>query len=413
MIKNKPIPPGFKPSHLGPIPNDWQYLSLSKYGCSYSGLSGKEKIDFGFGKPYISYLNIFNNSLVNEEQFEYVNIKQGENQTLVKKDDLLFTTSSETPEEVGMCSVYKGSLKELYLNSFCFGFRLFEKDSISAQYMVYLFRSQIGRRIIFKLAQGATRYNLSKTNLLNERFPLPPLTEQTAIANLLSTWDRAIETTQKLIAQKDFRKKWLMQMLLTGKKRVKGFEGKWEKQEAGEIFRSVSKKGFNDEELLSATQDKGIIPRSTLEARVTMPIGETTSFKLVENGDFVISLRSFQGGIEYSKFRGIVSPAYTVLKPKKQLDNEFYKYYFKSFDFIGHLSIAVIGIRDGKQISFNDFSTLTIPYPNYKEQIDIAQIFVSADKETHLFKTSLEKLKEQKKGLMQALLTGKKRLKLI
>jgi len=201
-----------------------------------------------------------------------------------------------------------------------------------------------------------------------------------------------------------------MQNLLTGKMRLKGFSGEWKKIGAGEVFKSETKKGYADEELLSATQDKGMIPRTMLEGRVTMPTTGTTGFKLVEVGDFVISLRSFQGGLEYSYYRGLVSPAYTVLKPKKPISEEFYKQYFKSYDFIGHLAIAVIGIRDGKQISYDDFCTVKIPYPTIDEQTAIAEVLQTADKEIELLKAKAEKLKEQKKGLMQSLLTGKIRL---
>ncbi|MBK9680363.1 MAG: restriction endonuclease subunit S [Saprospiraceae bacterium] len=248
------------------------------------------------------------------------------------------------------------------------------------------------------------------------------LPEQKAIARVLSTADAAIHTTEKLIAQKELRKKWLMQQLLTGKKRLpafenasegnKGFGGEWKKLGAGEVFKSISKKGFGDEELLSATQDRGIIPRTMLEGRVTMPSTGTGGFKLVEIGDFVISLRSFQGGLEYSYYRGLVSPAYTVLKPKKPINQEFYKQYFKSYEFIGRLATAVIGIRDGKQISYDDFYIVKIPFPSNEEQTAIAQVLQAADKEISLLKAKAEKLREQKKGLMQVLLTGKVRLKI-
>ncbi|MCC5916517.1 MAG: restriction endonuclease subunit S [Cryomorphaceae bacterium] len=263
-----------------------------------------------------------------------------------------------------------------------------------------------------RLSESSAQPGLSVAKLLRIKLKMPPLPEQRAIAQCLSTWDHAIHTTEKLIAQKELRKKWLMQQLLTGKKRLEGFEGEWNKQGAGEVFKSVSLKGFTDGILLSATQDRGMIPRTMLEGRVTMPTTGTESFKLVEVGDFVISLRSFQGGIEYSYYRGLVSPAYTVLKPKKPVDEEFYKQYFKSHDFIGHLAIAVIGIRDGKQISYDDFCTVKIPYPSIKEQTVIALVLQTADKEISLLKSKVEELKEQKKGLMQVLLTGKKRIKI-
>lgn len=248
-------------------------------------------------------------------------------------------------------------------------------------------------------------------NIINSvAIPLPPLHEQKAIAHILSLMDTAINKNNQLIAKKELQKKWLMQNLLTGNKRLNRFSGEWKKIGAGEIFKSISVKGFDNEELLSATQDRGIIPRSQLEGRVTMPTSGTESYKLVEPGDFVVSLRSFQGGLEYSYYKGIVSPAYTILKPKEKIDDEFYKQYFKSYDFIGHLAIAVIGIRDGKQINYDDFCTVKIPYPSIEEQISIAKVLQAADKEIQLLKTKTEKLREQKKGLMQVLLTGRKRL---
>jgi type I restriction enzyme S subunit len=223
--------------------------------------------------------------------------------------------------------------------------------------------------------------------------------------------DTAINQNNQLIAQKELRKKWLMQNLLTGKKRLKGYDGEWKKVGAGELFKSISIKGFENEELLSATQDRGIIPRTMLDGRVTMPDGTNAGYKLVEPGDFVISLRSFQGGLEYSYYKGIVSPAYIVLKPKKKINDEFYKQYYKSYEFIGRLATAVIGIRDGKQISYDDYCTVKIPYPSFEEQTAIAQVLQAADKEIQLLNAKTAKLREQKKGMMQVLLTGKVRIK--
>ncbi len=243
------------------------------------------------------------------------------------------------------------------------------------------------------------------------QIPTPPIKQQTRIVSILELWDSAIEKQTALIEQLTLRKRGLMQQLLTGRKRLKGFEGGWKRIKAGEIFKSISVKGNGSEVLLSATQEHGVIPRDQLEGRVTMPTGDTNSFKLVEVGDFVISLRSFQGGLEYSEHRGIVSPAYTVLKPIVEIDKSFYRYYFKSAEFIGHLAIAVIGIRDGKQISYEDFCFVKIPYPNIEEQKAISTVLLQADIEIEIQKQKLAAMQEQKKGLMQVLLTGKKRIK--
>lgn len=161
---------------------------------------------------------------------------------------------------------------------------------------------------------------------------------------------------------------------------------------------------------MSATQDKGIVPRDMLEVRVTMPTGDITAFKLVEKGDFVISLRSFQGGIEYSEYRGIVSPAYIVLKPKIEINVRFFKHYFKSYDFVGHLAVAVIGIRDGKQISYEDFSSISLPFPSLEEQQEIADVLDKAISECSYYEQILKSTKQQKSALLQKLLTGEIRV---
>lgn len=281
-----------------------------------------------------------------------------------------------------------------------------KSSELSFEYLYY----QIKFEQLHKIADTSTIPQINNKHIIPYSFPLPPLPEQRAIAHILGLMDSAINTNNRLIAQKELRKKWLMQNLLTGKKRLKGFGGKWKKMGAGEIFKSITVKGFESEELLSATQDRGIIPRSMLVGRVTMPEGSTAGYKLVEPGDFVISLRSFQGGLEYSYYRGIVSPAYIVLKPKMKINEEFYKQYYKSYEFIGRLATAVIGIRDGKQISYDDFCVVKIPYPSIEEQAAIAQVLQTADRELNLLRAKTEKLREQKKGLMQVLLTGRRRL---
>ena len=99
----------------------------------------------------------------------------------------------------------------------------------------------------------------------------------------------------------------------------------WEVTKSGKLFYNYSKKNNKQEELLSVTQDRGVIPRSMVETRIAMPEGSTSNYKLVEKGDFVISLRSFQGGIEFSEYRGIVSPAYTILKNNRDISDGYYK----------------------------------------------------------------------------------------
>lgn len=150
-----------------------------------------------------------------------------------------------------------------------------------------------------------------------------------------------------------------------------------------------------------------------LRGRVMSPEGSTEGYKLIKKGDFAISLHSFQGGIEYSEYQGIISPAYTVLRPSLEIHNEFYRHFFKSYLFIEkYLSIAVIGIRDGKQISIPDFMTVKIPYPPMDEQKQIASTLNTVRQEIDLLKKQADAFRKQKRGLMQKLLTGQWRVKI-
>lgn len=179
---------------------EWEKTIVGNLGTTYSGLSGKTKDDFGQGDArFITFLNVLTNAKIDTSILEPVKVSKGEHQNEVKKGDLLFNTSSETPEEVGMCAVMDDELENVYLNSFCFGFRITDKN-IDPTFIAYLMRSHIGRKIMSILAQGATRYNLSKNNFCKTELLLPKFkTEQAAIGNYFSSLDKQITLqTQRL-----------------------------------------------------------------------------------------------------------------------------------------------------------------------------------------------------------------------
>src|SRR5690606_21752581 len=120
------------------------------------------------------------------------------------------------------------------------------------------------------------------------------------------------------------------------------------------LFKDVSVKNKPELELLSVTQNQGVVPRNMVENRMVMPTGSLESFKVISKGDFAISLRSFEGGLEYSDYEGLISPAYTVLKAQKEIVHSYYKYLFKSLSFIGELQLSIVGIREGKNISYEE-----------------------------------------------------------
>lgn len=200
---------------------EWISRHLSEIGTTYTGITGKSKEDFGRGKFFIPYTNIFNNASVDINYLEKVDILDGECQNVVQYGDILFTTSSETPDEVGMSSVVLDEIENIYLNSFCFGFRLHNFCELSPIYAKFLFRGEIFRKNVIVLAQGATRYNLPKKQFLNINISFPPLDEQRAIAAVLDAADREIVLLEQKAARLREEKKALMQQLLTGKRRVR------------------------------------------------------------------------------------------------------------------------------------------------------------------------------------------------
>jgi len=208
-------------TRLSGFSGKWEMKRLGEIGKPYGGLSGKSKEDFANGQyPYIPFLNIMNNPVIDINCFDYVNINSGESQSKAMKGDLFFNGSSETPEEVGMCSVLSEDVPDLYLNSFCFGFRLNNELGTNGLYLAYYFRSGVGRQLFYSLAQGATRYNLSKRNFLKMEIPYPELDEQTAIATVLSDMDAEIVTLEQKREKTRALKQGMMQELLTGKIRL-------------------------------------------------------------------------------------------------------------------------------------------------------------------------------------------------
>ena len=294
--------------------------------------------------------------------------------------------------------------KQSTISQACMAFTEFKGINNEFFYYWYLNNGQV---IGLRYAQGTKQQNLSAE--IVGAFPIcfPDIKEQQKIVGILTTQDEIIELKEKLMAEKQRQKKYLMQQLLTGKKRLPGFSGEWRFPKAKEIFRSVTDKDHDGNLMvLSSTQDKGIVPRDEVDIDIKYDTSSLINYKKVCKGHFVISLRSFQGGIEYSTYTGLVSPAYTVLTPKRVISDEYYKQYFKSTDYIMRLNVAVYGIRDGKQISYEDFGRLWIPYPPIEEQIVIAEVLSTADRELDLLRQDIEQEKQKKKALMQLLLTG-------
>lgn len=188
------------------------------------------------------------------------------------------------------------------------------------------------------------------------------------------------------------------------KLRFPEFEGEWDFPNADELFDSISNKEHNtDLPILGITQEHGAIPREKIDYNVIVTQKSLEGYKVVDKGDFIISLRSFQGGIEYSEYHGICSPAYIVLKKNTPLIDYFFKHYFKTSKLIKELNKNIEGIRDGKMVTYKQFSEIKLPFPSIEEQQKIANCLSALDEEIAAEEEVLEALKAYKKGLLQQL----------
>lgn len=200
---------------------DWEVRKLDDFGDVYGGLSGRAKQDFGHGQGrFLTFTGVMSSVVVDMAKAEPVDVPASESQNEVAKGDLLFNGSSETPQEIGLCAAVGEQVDGVYLNSFCFGYRMQPGAPLDPLYLAYFYRSDAGRELLAPLAQGAIRYNLSKRALLGLEFELPPKEEQTAIATVLSHMDAEIDALEARLAKTRALKAGMMQALLTGRIRL-------------------------------------------------------------------------------------------------------------------------------------------------------------------------------------------------
>ena len=325
---------------------------------------------------------------------------------IIKPNSLIICTRAT----IGNCCINKN---EVATNQ---GFKsIIPNEDYDVVFLYYIIINN--KQKLISKASGTTFLEISKTNLANLSFYFPPLDEQKRIASALSKIDAYLENTIKLIEEKERFKRGIAKKLLTCKEgenipeaRFKGFEDEWEIVKLGDMFDNFKEKNNEDKIILASTIDKGVIPNSLTERKIIRKKESLSNYKLVKKGCFVISLMSFQSGFEYSDYEGIISPAYTVLKPKIEMAHYFYKYYFKSFKFIKDLRPYAEGIRHGKQIKFKACKDILVPYPSIEEQEKIGGYLSLLDKEIDNLKKQKELIKEMKRGAMQKLLSGEVRL---
>ena len=186
--------------------------SFADLGVSYSGLSGKTATDFGSGKPFITYLNVYSNNVIEETSYQYVRMGENEKQNIVRYGDVLFTLSSETPEEVGIGSVYLGN-QEVYLNSFCFGVHITNIQKVFSPYLSYYISTTQFRKFIYPFAQGSTRFNLCKADFEKSKFKLPSLENQKRIYESLKCLSGKVAAEDAILKQYHSQKQYLLRQM--------------------------------------------------------------------------------------------------------------------------------------------------------------------------------------------------------
>lgn len=406
------------PSTSGCIPKDWEILPLGTLGVFSKGKGILKEQVSESGIPCIRYGEIYTvHDYIIKAYYSFIKEELTKDTQLINKGDILFACSGETIEDIGKAVAF---IQEERVYAGGDIIVLSPKIGISSTFLSYTLDSSFSRSQKRKLGQGNQVVHIYANELAKLLVPLPPLPEQTAIATLLSTWNKAIELNTKLLQAKQQRKKWLMQVLLTGKKRLPGFEGEWRKVKLGEIFNRVTTKNLEQNStIVTVSAQRGLINQDEFFNKIVASESLANYF-LIERGDFVYN-KSYSNGYDWGAVKrlkefekAVVTTLYICFRMKTQLHSpDFLEFLFEASQLDhGLMKIAHEGGRAHGLLNVtpDDFFNLEIIIPEPREQLAIATTIAKVAEEIDLISFSLEKMKEQKKGLMQVLLTGKKRL---
>ena len=380
---------------------EWENTSLGKIGKTFNGLTGKSGSDFGQGFPYITYKSIFDDSKINISRVEYVEItdveRKKETQNKVQYGDVFFTTSSETPDEVGMTSVLLDEVKDCYLNSFCFGYRLNSLSKTLPEYMRFYLRSQTIRKKMFVLAQGSTRFNISKSEVMGMSISIPEIKEQRKIANLLTLLDDRIATQNKIIEDLKKLKSAIIERSYCNRS--------CRPCRIGNVIEQISERNKNKsiDTILSVSNRLGFINQSEQFEDRIIASEDTSNYKIVYKNDFAYNPARINVGsiARLTTFdTGIVSPMYICFRVRKGIASEYMEHFFSTSYFFYEMQKRLEGsVR--QCLSFEGICNIPIYIPSLKEQHRIGRklsvILDKIDIETYY----LSKLKEQKQYMLR------------
>ncbi|MDU5309198.1 MAG: restriction endonuclease subunit S, partial [Varibaculum cambriense] len=381
---------------------------------TYGGLSGKRKEDFENGRrPFITYMDVYSHSVIRQPS-GMVRVDESEYQNFVSPGDLLFTQSSETPDEVGKVATYSG-MGQPFLNSFCFGGT--PRQKFDANFLVQFLSHGAPRQAITLLAQGSTRYNLAPGRLLTLKIAIPTIREQRAIAEVLSGFDEHLANLDELIAKKRAVRDGVLDELLTGKQRLFGFNEGWSSLALEEV----------------ATIYDGVHQTPDYEASGIRFVSVEDVFDLYGSAKFISQtsyLRDFKvhpskGDVLMTRIGDIGTPAYisdeeplayyvslALLKPIR-INGLFLYYYIQSKSFQRELFDRSLLHATPKKINKGEIGFCLVTMPrNLEEQRAIASVLSSIDEEIRLLVEERVKVELLKLGAMDDLLTGRVRLPL-
>lgn len=394
---------GYKKTKLGWIPEDWEMVRFNELFNEVVNLSNDTEtyplysltLENGVTPKTERYER--SHLLKDKEENEFKLISQGE--IAINPMNLRFGAffMSKVPKTVSL-SAYYDIVKA-------------KNDTVNTIFYDAFMKSTPARRLYQRIATGSLdekkRVHLSE---LNKQFvPYPKKEEQEKIAEILSAWDEGIETLEKLIEQKEILKNSLAQKYFHRKNNL--FQLKQHK--LGELFKNRKETNCCDLELLSVCDGLGIVPRSQLNAKDNSNEDKSKYLKVCVGDLAYNTMRMWQGRCGVSSYEGIVSPAYTVCVPKDNIDVDYMYYLFKTPHMIHDFWRYSQGIVDDTlNLKFNNFEAIKVWIPDKETQTKIAKLLKSYDKEIQILNSKLEKLKEQKKGLMQKLLTGQIRVKI-
>ena len=388
----------------------WEQRKLGDMGSTFTGLSGKTKEDFGHGDAqFITYMNVFSNPVANLEMTEAVEIDAKQNR--VKKGDVFFTTSSETPEEVGMSCVMPENKDNIYLNSFCFGYRPTEKFDLD--YLAYVLRADSFRKDMTFLAQGISRYNISKNKVMEVSIPIPNLEEQNMVGRYFSNLDHLITLHQRKYDKLLNVKKSMLEKMFPKNEsnipeiRFKGFTDPWEQRKVSEIGNIIT--GSTPKTSISDNYGGGFLFVSPADIKGNRYVDETITTltkkgfdqgrKIREKASLFVSIGSTIGKVAQTSQESTTNQQINAVEPYDNFDDDFI---FSSLENISGSIKAIASNQAVPIVNKTTFGETEIKVPSeLLEQQKIGAYFRNLDNLVTLHQRELEKLQNIKKSMLE------------